>query len=95
MRAKYSHGVWERFANHSEGFKFAEIHLHLLDLSWNCFIVGYIRFLLYLEQSARGKMTVLTVGSYHDSGDNKQVSWKHVTKKRMRADSQLFNCLYN
>ena len=65
MRAKYSHKVWERFAHTFENFDFRR---QMYTLRHNLYANVLCRnpgFLPCLKQSATGKMTILTVGSFH------------------------------
>ena len=65
MRAKYSHEVWEQFAHTFEKYDVSlKMYVMIHDLYGNV-LCQNLDFLLCLKQSATGKMTVLTVGSFH------------------------------
>ena len=75
MRVKYSHKVWEQFAHtFAKPDFYTKMHTVIEDLYANvlCRNPG---FLPCLKQSATGKMTVLTVGSFHGFHENVTLTW--------------------
>ena len=81
--AKYSHRVWERFAHTFEESDFSPKMFALIHDLYANVLFQNLCFILCLKQSATGKMTVLTVGSFHGVHETVTLTWyllvRHVS----------------
>ena len=95
MRVKYFYKVWEQFAHTFEKSSVSPnpyilIHdLHASIVCWNrCFLVC-------LRESATGKMTVLTVGSFHGFHEKIILTCIYQPDTCFSCETYFLDSLYN